>query len=164
MVTVHYSLWAKYTQLWPLNEHQKKKKKNRYCNNTTRELVHSRRRVQKHYKPHPLVPLSVMRMNFDSPPNLPRLCWLSAVLQTCQLSHFLRDCPTCWACKRKKEGQSHFLEISVMANFTVWTTENDVNFTWNFFTSAFSLVYYDKLNYEKPSSPEPQLNGFFPGS
>ena len=38
--------------------------------------------------PPPLSPLSVMRMNFDSP-QIFLLCWLSAMLQTCQLSHFL---------------------------------------------------------------------------
>ena len=78
--------------------------------------------------PPPLVPLSVMQMNFDSPSqivlvisnitNLPNLPLLDG------LSHFFF-----WACKSKKEGQSYFLDISVMANFTEWTTENDVNFT-----------------------------------
>ena len=44
-----------------------------------------------------------------------------------------------------KEGQFHFLEISVMANFTVRTSEND-----GYFTSAFSLGYCDKFSDEKP--------------
>ena len=75
-------------------------------------------------------------------PNFTRLCWLSAILQTCQMPHFWRDCPTFWACKIKKEGQSYFLDISVMANFTEWTTENDVNFTWNFYFSIFTSLLW----------------------
>ena len=87
----------------------------------------------------PLVPLSVIRRNFWLSPNFPRLCWLSVILQTCQLSHFWRDCPTFWACKSKKEGQSHFLEISVMANFT-YEQQRMMSVLHGNFTSAFSLV------------------------
>ena len=33
---------------------------------------------------------------------------------------------------KKEEGQSHFLDVSVMVNFTVWKYRECVNFTWNF--------------------------------
>ena len=69
------------------------------------------------FQPPPLVSLSVMRMNFDSPQiflhcvGYQHITNLSTVPLLEGLSHF-------WSLKGQKEGQSHFLEISVMANFT----------------------------------------------
>ena len=81
-------------------------------------MVHSQRRLHKHYLP-PLVPLSDMRINFDSPQ-----IFLDCVGY--QQYYKSANCPTFGGsvslfelAKVKKEGQFHFLEISVMANFTV---------------------------------------------
>ena len=68
--------------------------------------------------PPPLAPLSVMRMNFDSP---------QIFLDCVSYKQYYKpaNCPTFGGtvslfelAKVKKEGQSYFLEISVMANFT----------------------------------------------
>ena len=98
-------------------------------------------------------------------PNFPRLCWLSAKLQTCQLPTFGRTVPLFEFAKIKKRDCFMHLNISVMANFIVWKNRKWCQFYMGIVTSAFSPVYCDKFSYEKPSlnpkNPEPQLCGLF---
>ena len=76
-----------------------------------------------------------MQMKFDSPQ-----IFLDCVGY--QQAYKPGNCPTFWVCKNKKEGQSHFLEISVMANFKYEKTKNDVNFTWNFSFRIFTSLLW----------------------
>ena len=61
-----------------------------------------------------------MQMNFDSPQIFLDCVGYQQDYKPANCPTW-RDCLTSWACKnkKKKEGQSHFRKISVMANFTV---------------------------------------------
>ena len=128
-------------------------------------MVHSRWRVHKHYNPPPISSIVRHANELWFSPNFPRLCWLSARLQTCQLPHFWRDCPTFWHCKNKKKRVSPTsLKYQWWQILLYEITQNNVNFTWIFyfslFTSLFSLFSYEKPSLN-PKSPEPQLCGLY---
>ena len=81
-------------------------------------------------------------------PNFPKLCWLSAILhcvQTCQLSHFRRDCPTFWACKSKRKDSLTFLKFQWW-QISLNDQQRMMSILHGIFTSAFSLVYCDRLS------------------
>ena len=118
--------------------------------------MHAWRRVRKHFTPSFS---SIVRLanKLWFPPNFPRLCWLSAILQTCQLSHFWRDCPTFWACKSKKKKRDSLTFLK----FQWWQIslneqQRMMSILHRIFTSVFSLVHCDRFSYEKLS-----LSGFF---
>ena len=98
-------------------------------------------------------------------PNFPRLCWLSAILQTCQPSHFWRNCPTFWACKVKKRNSPTFLKFQWW-QISLYEQQRMMSILHgSFYFSIFTSLYCDKFSYENPSlnpeSPEPQLCEFF---
>ena len=92
--------------------------------------------------PHPLVPLSVMRMNFDSPQIFLDCVGYQQYYKPANCPTFGGTVPLFELAKVKKRESPTFLKCSVMANFTVWTTENDVNFTWNFYFSIFTSLLW----------------------
>ena len=83
-----------------------------------------------------------MRINYDS----------SQIFLDCvgyQQDYKPANCPTFGGtvplfelAKNKKEGQSHFLEVSVMVNLLYENTENDINFTWNVYFCIFTSLLW----------------------
>ena len=138
--TVLYD-WLKYKSDTATSKHY-------CCNNTTRDYsynwcIHGEDCIR---ITNPSISSTVRHTNeLWFSPNFPRLCWLSARLQTCQLSHFWRDCPTFWACKNKKKRGNSATPLT----FQWWQsllnekkTENEVNFTWNFYFSIFTSLLW----------------------
>ena len=85
-------------------------------------------------------------------PNFPRLCWLSAILQTCQLSHFW-TVPLFELAKEKKRDSLTFLTFQWW-QISLNEQQRMMSILHGIFTSAFSLFYCDRFSYEKPSLSE----------
>ena len=144
-----------------------------YCNHTTRDhsynwCIHGEECINITTPP-PLVPLSIVRMKFDSPQ-----IFLDCIGD--QQDYKPGKCPTFGgtfplfelAKVKKKRGTVPLLWNFSDGKFYSMKKQRMMSFLHGIFTSAFSLVYChdcDKFSYEKPSlnpkSPEPQLCGLF---
>ena len=78
-----------------------------------------------------------MRMNFDSPQIFLDCVGYQQDYKPANYPPFGGTVPLFELAKIKKEGQSHFLEVSVMVNFTVWKYREWCQFYMEFLLPHF---------------------------